>query len=184
MKKVLAVVLAAALLSVTAVGAFAQIPFIQWYFDVNMTQTSADCVPGLQNQFGHIVAVNFNVFLSSVEYSVVYPPTVGWVADLGVNVNQLNIGSSPTGMSSAWVLPLNTFSPTPILRVLYNWVCPDGCYGIQAIEVTDSPNGAISYVRFGDNARFTAIGMVSLACPGPIPTEETSWGKVKALYDE
>jgi hypothetical protein len=183
MKKVLAVVLAVAFLSISAVGAFAQIPFVQWYFDANLTQTSADC-SGQPAQFGYVVAVNFNVFLSSVEYQISYPPSMLWVADLSVNTNQLNIGSTPLSVASVWALPLNTFQPTPIMRVLYDWNCPDGCYGIQPVEVGPHQTGRLSYVRFGDNARFDAIGMVSLVCPGPIPTEETSWGRVKALYDE
>jgi hypothetical protein len=187
MKKVLAVVLAAAFLSLTAVGAFAQIPFVQWYFDANLTQTAADCIdlpiePSTL-QTGHVVAVNFNVFLSSVEYTISYPPSVLWFADVPVNVNQLNIGATETGVASAWALPLNTFSPTPIMRVLYNWNCQGGCYGIQPIEVGPHPTGRLSYVQFGNNVRRDAIGMISLVCPDPIPAEETSWGKVKALYE-
>jgi hypothetical protein len=188
MKKVLAVVLAAALLSVTAVGAFAQIPFVQWYFDANMTQTSTDCVDdGGAFHTGHVVAVNFNIFMSSVEYTISYPPSISWFADVSVNVNQLNIGATPLslgGVASAWTLPLGTFTPTPIMRVLFKWVCPDGCYGIQPIEIGPHPTGRLSYVQFGNNVRRDAIGMISLVCPDPIPVEETSWGKVKALYEE
>jgi hypothetical protein len=188
MKKVLAVVLAAAFVSLTALGAYAQIPNVQWFFDENLTQTSADC-DGSAFNTGYIVAVNFNEFISSVEYTINYPVSgdMTIVGEGSVNALQLNIGNTQTGIASAWALPLNCFQPTVILQVIYSWNscsnCNPGANKNQSIVADIHPTGRLSYVRWPDNTRFDAIGMTSLVCPGAIPTEETSWGAVKALYD-
>jgi hypothetical protein len=185
MKKVLAVVLAAAFVSIMAIGAVAQpVPYVQFYFDRNMTMTAMDC-PGTSTdiQSGYIVAVNFNMLFTAIEYSVAYPPSMLYLADAPVNENQLNIGFSNTGISSAWSLPLLGFEPIRILEVLYQWSCDNGCYDPEAIIVGANPiSGLLQFTRFPDNILFEAIGMTSLVCPGVVPVEETSWGGIKALY--
>jgi hypothetical protein len=37
------------------------------------------------------------------------------------------------------------------------------------------------FVRYSDGALIDVIGMTSLVC-AQVPVEETSWGKLKALY--
>jgi hypothetical protein len=186
MKKVLAVVLAAAFVSITATGAMAQpVPFVQFTFDRNMTITAMDC-PGTSAdvQSGYIVAVNFNVFFTAIEYSVAYSPMMAYLGDVKVNDNQLNIGSSNTGISSAWSLPMSGFEPINILEVLFTWSCDNGCYDPEAILVGTNPTtGLLQYTRWPDNELFSAIGMTSLVCPGAVPVEDTSWGGIKALYE-
>ena len=188
MKKVLAVVLAAAFISITAIGAMAQpVPNVQFYFDRNMTMTAMDC-PGTSAdiQSGYIVAVNFNMFFTAVEYSVPYPPSMLYLADVSVNANQLNVGNSADGISSAWSLPMAGFEPIRILEVLYMWQCDAGCYDAenQAIVVGPYPiSQQLRYTRWPDNTLFDAVGMTSLVCPGPVPVQETSWGGIKALYE-
>jgi hypothetical protein len=187
MKKVLAVVLAAAFVSITATGSMAQpVPFLQFTFDRNMTMTAMDC-PGTSTdiQSGYIVAVNFNQFFTAVEYRVDYSPMMLFVADVSVNALQLNIGFSNTGISSAWSLPMNGFSPIRILEVLYMWSCDNGCYQTpDAIVVGSNPtSGLIQFTQWPTNELFQVIGMTSLTCPGPVPVEETSWGGIKALYE-
>jgi hypothetical protein len=187
MKKVLAVVLAAAFVSIAAIGAMAQpVPFVQFYFDENHTMTAMDCPgPSSTPETGYIVAVNFNVFFTAIEYSVAYPPSMVFVADVRVNANQLNIGNSASGISSAWSLPMAGFNPIRILEVLYMWNCDD-CYDAQNQPIVVGPypiSGLLRYTRWPDNVLFDAVGMTSLVCPGPVPTEETSWGGIKALYE-
>ena len=187
MKKVLAVVLAAAFVSVSTIGAMAQpVPNVQFFFDRNMTMTAMDC-PGTTGDIetGYVVAVNFEAFFSAIEYSVAYPPSMIYIADAPVNVNQLNIGNSNSGISSAWSLPMNGFEPIRILEVLYQWNCDD-CYDAAngAIVVGEFPiSGALRYTRWPDNTLFAAVGMTSLVCPGPVPVQESSWGGIKALYE-
>jgi hypothetical protein len=190
MKKVLAVVLAAAFISLTAVGAYAQIPFVQWYFDNTMTQTTADC-DGSTFQTGFVTAVNFNQLFSSVEYSVSYPWQMVWFADQNVNTEQLNIGNTPTGVASAWSLPMNGFGPIIIMRVIYNW--HSGCTACQGNQngpivvgaaFPIEPTGKVRFIRFPDNLEFEAVGMTSMVCPSGVPVEDTSWGRVKALYQD
>ena len=181
--------LATIFVGLTAFRAYAQIPNVQWFFDANLTQTAFDC-DGTTNQFGYIVAVNFNAFISAVEYKMDYPPTgdLIWRIDIPVNPNQLNIGNTSVGVASAWSLPLDCFQPTVIMQVLYDW---SGCNNCNPAANTNQPivagpnpsSGRLRFVRFPDNAEFDAIGMLSLVCPGTIPVEETTWGQVKALYE-
>jgi hypothetical protein len=187
MKKVLAVVLAAAFVGLTAVGAYAQIANVQWFFDENLTQTSKDC-DGSSNQTGYVVAINFNAFITAVEYMIVYPSDLVPTFDISVNEFQLNIGNTSTGVASTWSLPLDTFQPTVIMQVLYDWNQCGNCNPAAnknqpVLAAADPVSGLLQYLRFPDNASFTAIGMTSLVCPGTVPVEETSWGAVKALYD-
>ncbi|MCH7548656.1 MAG: hypothetical protein IH969_03805 [Candidatus Krumholzibacteriota bacterium] len=180
--------LAAAFVGLTAFSAYAQsVPRVQWFFDADFTQTDKDC-DGSLNNIGYVVAVNFNAFISAVEYRIDYPPRdFSWEFDLVVNENQFFIGSTPFGIASAWSLPLDCFQPTVIMQVLYDW---SGCNNCNPAANTNQPivagpnpsSGRLRFVRFPDNAEFDAIGMLSLVCPGTIPVEETTWGQVKALY--
>ena len=178
--------LATALVCLTAFRAHAQIPCVQWYFDADLTQTDRDC-DGSFAQLGYVTAVNFNVWFSAVEYMVSYPPQIFWMADIPVNENSSCIGSTPVGIACAWKIPMNGFSPVVIMKVQYDWRCPN-CNrprdGSQPVIVGPHPTGRLSYITFALE-RFDAIGMVSMVCKfkPPVPVEETSWGKVKALYD-
>jgi hypothetical protein len=188
MKKVLAVVLAAAFVSLTAFGAYAQpVPNVQWFFDENTTMTAMDCPgTGANPATGYIVAVNFNQFFSSLDYTVAYPPSIMWLADLPVDpIHQLNIGTTPGGIASAWNLPQNGFAPIKVLKVLFNWNCDD-CYSAQNQPIVVGPypgQPSVRFVRWPDNVVFDAVGMTSLVCPGVVPVEETNWGQIKALYE-
>jgi hypothetical protein len=190
MKKVLAVVLAAAFVGLTAYGVQAQTPNIQFYFDVNTTMASMDCPGSGGPVSGYVVAANLGVFFSSIDYSISYPPSMTWVADASVDpVNQLNIGTTPTGVASAWALPQNGFEPIKIMQVLFDWncenLCADALPGGDPLVIQPYPGQtSIRYVRWPDNVVFEAVGMTSLVCPGAVPVEETNWGQVKALYGE
>ena len=183
--------LAPMFVGLTAFSATAQIPNVQWFFDEGLTQTSKDC-DGTTNQIGYVVAVNFNAFISAVEYIVEYPPSgdMQWLSDIPVNENQLNIGNTSAGVASAWSLPLDCFQPTVIMRVLYDWNRCGNCDNLnnqyQPIIVGADPiSGQLRFVRWPDNAEFQAIGMLSLVCDttNPPAVEETTWGHVKALYE-
>ncbi|MCH7548849.1 MAG: hypothetical protein IH969_04815 [Candidatus Krumholzibacteriota bacterium] len=181
--------LATVFVGLTAFRAYAQIPNVQWFFDANLTQTAFDC-DGTTNQFGYIVAVNFNAFISAVEYKINYPTSgdILWVADISVHASQLNIGNTTIGVASAWSLPLNCFQPTVIMQVLYDWRnCGDCTPIVNLIQLIlagpDPTSGRLRFVRFPDNAEFDAIGMTSLVCGAILPVAETTWGQVKALYE-
>ena len=70
-----------------------------------------------------------------------------------------------------------------VCEVLVTWMC-DACVGNENAELVVNPyfnQTDVQATRWPDNVLFTAIGMTSLVC-ATVPTEETSWGKVKALY--
>ncbi len=184
--------LAAAFVGLTAFSAYAQsVPRVQWFFDADFTQTDKDC-DGSLNNIGYVVAVNFNMFISSVEYMIQYPAKMTWTFDIPMNANQLNLGNTSVGVASAWTLPLDCFQPTVIMQVLYDWRCGncDNPYDKnQPIVVGPDPtSGLLRFIRWPDNAEFQAIGMVSFVCyftgpPPPTPVEPTTWGRIKALYE-
>ena len=178
--------LATALVCLTAFSAHAQFfPRVQWFFDADLTQTDKDC-DGSLAQLGYIVATDFNAWFSAVEYTVPYPHQMSWLADISVNENQVNIDFTSIGVASAWTIPMNGFSPVVIMKVLYDWRCgncnkPSNAYG--PIVVGPHPSGRLSFVTFALE-RFDAMGMTSMVCLLPFPVEPTTWGRVKALYDD
>jgi hypothetical protein len=163
----------------------AQTPFIAVYFDQSyqaQTPLGSSCpgidVPGTL----YIALLNANVFVTGVEFAVDYPPEMTWVADL--NKQPVTVGTTPTGFSMGWSLPQNGFSPIDICEVLFTWNC-DGCAvtNIPIVVIPSPITGFLGFTDFPDNNLFPAVGLTSLICP-TIPTEKTSWGKVKSLYGE
>lgn len=189
MKKVLAVVSALVLLSF-AVGANAQgVPNFQVYFDAAGSQAvhPAPC-PG----FGvldtwHVIANNVNSFFNVAEFSIAYPPNVVWLADspaldpIGGGANQ--IGSTPTGTALGWAIQMNGFNSILVCKLLVLWNCAD-CAGWDNTPVVVGPgfNGTLVVTLPGNNI-LPMVGMTSTICATPVPVENKTWGKVKALYN-
>jgi len=165
-------------------SAQAQVKNVQVYFDANLTQTSQGCGTGLQTL--HVVAQGFGMWLAAIQYQVNFPAEVTWVADIA-DPNRLDIGTSVAGIASAWTIPQNAFSSVKILDILVQWDPACTCTGASPKPIVVGPHpqtGDIRAVRWPDNVLFTGIvGMTALVCPGAVPVEETSWGKVKALYN-
>jgi hypothetical protein len=192
MKKALAGVLAVAFAGSMAGAAIAQVPYVQVYFDPALTQTQAVCpgTPPLQPPPDelHVVYVNWNMNLSEVEFSISYPPVLVWVGDQLVDPNtQTSLGASPGGIAIATAncCPFNGFAPVEVLRPLVLWGQCDCNQGPQPLVVGGyTPFGKVnpSAVRREDFQEFEGVGMTSLICPGPIATEQSTWGQVKALY--
>ena len=181
MKTLLAVtaVLAAALM---ATGTHAQTPTVGVFFDQYFTRMDKDCPAGGGVDSVFVVAQNFNVFVTGIEYAINYPPTITWLSDYGTP--PVTIGTTPTGISEGFALPVNGFFPIVVAKVLFVWNC-DGC------TITDSPivvsaHPISGFVRATDYPNYdyiNAVGMTSLVC-ATVPTEETSWGRIKSLYGE
>jgi hypothetical protein len=192
MKKALAGVLAVAFAGCMAGAAVAQVPYVQVYFDPALTQTQASC-PGTPPFTPppvelHVVYINWNMNISEVEFSISYPPALLWVGDSLVDPDtQAFIGQSPTGIAIATAncCPFDGSAPVEVLRPLVLWGNCDCNQGPQALVVGGyTPFGKTqpSAVRREDFVEFLGIGMTSLICPGPIATEQSTWGQVKALY--
>jgi hypothetical protein len=166
-------------------SAYAQTPNIQIYFDENFTEAGANCPdtpPGTVIDTFFVVANNFNMWMSAIEFMIVYPSQISWLGD--ILDTPTKIGNSVTGISIAWTLPLNAFDNPVVLKVTFAWMC-QGCVGSEnaPIDVVANPNqGFLRAVRWPDNVPFDAIGMRSLICP-TVPVEDTSWGQIKAMYN-
>jgi hypothetical protein len=201
MKKVLAGVLVASLVGLMAGAATAQVPNIQCYFNGNVafnsfngTQLVACEAPGTPQNV-YVVMNNWNMFVQAVEFSIDYPAALFRTGETAP-ANTLVIGGSPSnggtgGIAIAWNLPQNGFDPLLALSVQTVWTSSCDCNaGPQALVVrgynySNPGNGGNTdpvAVRWPDYAEFSGVGLTSLVCPGPVSTEETTWGGVKALY--
>lgn len=192
MKKALAGVLAVAMVGVLAGSAMAQVPNVQVYFDPAHTQTQTTC-PGGAPFAGppvelYVVANNWNMNITGIDFSISYPPSLVWVADnLPDPLTQVAVGQSPTGVAVAYAncCFLNGFLSVEVLRPLVIWGVCDCNQPPQAVVVGGyTPLGKTqpTVVRKEDFTEHSGVGMTSLICPGAIATEPTTWGQVKALY--
>jgi hypothetical protein len=187
MKKVLAVVLAVAFVSMWAYAATAQTPHVVVFFDEGAwTQTTEVCRGNGVLDTLAVVAVNFGMWMSAIEYSITYPDistaSLVWLADMPVA--PLNIGNTAAGVASSWPLPQNAFAPLGVMNVLVKWLCDD-CSASTNAPIIAGPHlvtGFVRATRWPDNVLFEGTGLTSLVCP-VVPVEEKTWGGVKALYD-
>jgi len=192
MKKALAGVLAVALVGVMAGSAMAQVPNVQVYFDPNYTQTQAQC-PGTPPFLGlpvelHVVMNIWNMNVTGVDFSISYPPALMWLNDtLPDPLTMVSIGDSPGGIAIAYAncCDQDGFQPIEVLKPVVLWGVCDCNQPPQALVVGGyAPLGKTtpSAIRKEDFVEFSGLGMTSLICPGPIATEQSTWGQVKALY--
>jgi hypothetical protein len=195
MKKVLAVVIAVAFISIGAVSSDAQVPNVQIYFDANLTQTQGLCQGIGIPQTLYVVYQNFNAAISTTEFGI----------DWGVNGAALwfggdvhipgalflgtswQAGALTDGVTITYPIPQNGFGPMVAMWIQAFWNCDTcdlGGGNFQKIEVKPHDGtGNILCVTFATFQTIHGIGMNAHACPGAISTEEATWGKVKALYN-
>jgi len=168
--------------------AMAQTENFQVYFDDLYQEGAADC-PGMGVlDTLYVVANNLNEFFTAAEFSVQLPAELLWVADLPNT--PLAIGNTQSGVAYSWSLPQDGFAPYELTRMLVTWNCND-CSGIPSpggqVVVTKNlanPPAVLNprFARHPDDVLIDVIGMTSLVC-AQVPVEETSWGRVKALYN-
>jgi len=188
MKKALAGVLAVALVGVLAGSAMAQVPNIQVYFDPAHTQTQTTCGTAGPPVSLYVVMNNWNFNITAVDFSIAYPPSLIFVADVLPDPLTSNmIGVSPTGIAIAYAncCAQDGFQAVEVDRPLVIWGPCDCNHGPQPVVVGGyTPLGKTqpSAVRKEDFLEFAGLGMTSLICAGEIATEPTTWGQVKALY--
>jgi len=173
-------------------------PHLSIYFDPAYTQTSADCYGhGYDVGYLYIVAEDFDVFIAGVEFSVEYPTEILWVADY--DVPPVTLGQTPTGISMAWALPQNGFSPLLLMRALFLWNCDHCTRGDVPICIRAHPySGYVRATRFPGYEYVYATVQAACICPmcvgpmcagsacdcpqPPVPVEDMSWGRIKGLY--
>lgn len=177
------------LMVISAVTVSAQTPFIAVYFD-DSYQTESTIAPGGCPGVGvldtlYIALTNANAWVSGVEFAVDYPPQITHMADLGTQ--PVTVGTTPTGISMGWGTPQNGYSTVPICAVMVLWNC-DACPadpgdGIPMVVLPNPATNFLGYTDFPNFVPFNAVGLTSYVC-ATVPTEDTTWGKVKALYGE
>jgi hypothetical protein len=173
------------LMVISAAAVSAQTPFIAVYFD-NSYQVESTVNPGGCPGFGvidtlYIAMTNANSLVSGVEFSVNYPPELFFLADMGTP--PVTIGTTQSGISMGWATPQNGFGTILICSVLVQWQCTTCPSANIPLPVLIHPNTAfLGYTDFPNFAQFPATGLTSLIC-ATVATEETTWGKVKALYE-
>lgn len=189
MRKVLAVVIVAAILCVGALSASAQVPNVQIYFDKYLTATQGYCGGfGVKDTLS-VVANNFNMFMSTIEYSIVPPAAdAAWTGDIQVP-GALFLGQSPTGITITYPIPRNAFVACIVMYYEITWLCSDCDVDAPAhnvpIVVQGHPyNGLITAIEWNTYREVYGVGMTSLICPLGVSTEESTWGRVKSLYSE
>ena len=180
-------VVLALVVSVTAVSA--QTPYIAVYFNDALTQegllaTAAESCPGLNVPGELFIAFsNANAWVSAVEFAVDYPPQIVHLAD--ADTQPVTVGQTPNGLSMGWSTPQNGFlSAIFVCRVIFLWNC-DGCQAtkVPIVVVPHPATNFLGYTDFPNFNQFPAVGLTALFC-ATVPTEDTTWGQVKALYGE
>lgn len=202
MRILLAVVIATAIICIGASVAGAQVPNVQVYFDPLLQTTQADCGDHFVGHVDslYVVMNNFNMFVSTVEFSIdIQCAGAPWnrlvyLGDsfYGTNVvgpPPLVLGNSLTGVTATWPLPQNAFNPFICMKIKVLWQC-DACPvappfdGCPIIVMPHMMTGLLQAIEWQTFRQVQGVGMASLVCPEPISTEETTWGRVKALYTE
>jgi hypothetical protein len=180
--KTLLAVTAVLAVSLIGTGVHAQTPMVSVFFDQALTRMDEDCPSGGGIDSAFVVASNFNTFFAGIEYSINYPTTMTWLADYGTP--PVTIGSTPTGISEGFSLPQNGFFRIVVAKVLFAWNC-SGCT-ITDDPVIVSPHPITGFIGVTDYPNYdfiNGVGMTSLVC-ATVPTDETTWGRIKSLYGE
>jgi hypothetical protein len=185
-KRALATALTLALTMLMVGIASAQTPYIAVYFNAGHSQEAKDCPgPGPVVDTWYIAALNFNMFLSGAEFMVSYPPAVTWLADAATP--PVTLGNTPTGITMGFPFPQNGFNTVDLCQVVVLWNC-ETCmdpYLNNLVRVIPHPGtgflGAVDYPGFN---LVPSVGLTAVLCACTIPTEQTTWGQVKSLYNE
>jgi hypothetical protein len=179
------IVVVMAILGVPRPGT-AQVPYIQIYFDENLQWDFAgqcpNTDPGEVVERIYIAAHNFNIFMSSIEYRVEYPPELPWVDDV-VDPAYQYTGDSPTGIVITFPEPVDGSRTVLLERAMIVWYCRL-CItdlDIQVVVVPHPTSGKVRAISWPDGEVVEGVGMRSLICP-TLPVESSTWGEVKALY--
>lgn len=161
--------------------AYAQQPIIQPVFGVDPLQYTENCPGvGVQDEI-YFVALNFDMFIAGVQFAVVYPPLMTWLAD--VDIPPVTIGSTPGGISCGYGVPLNGYSTVVLFRALIVWNCASCEVLNEKVEVVAHPVfGTIEASDWPDFGLINPWGGDALVCAAP-PTEATTWGRLKSLYN-
>jgi hypothetical protein len=182
-KRVIATGFALVLLALLIAPASAQTGYVAVYFNEGMSIEQKNCQGVGVFDTLTIGMVNWNMFISGVQFRVLYPAQMVHVADF--NFPPVTQGSTPAGFATGFGLPQNGFSRVFVTNVLVIWTC-DVCTSTNVpVPVVGHPllGNTVTATQWPANNKVNGIGLTALLC-ATVPTEETTWGKVKSLYSE
>ncbi|UCG53441.1 MAG: hypothetical protein JSW58_07765 [Candidatus Latescibacterota bacterium] len=183
MRAVLAIAAILAIVMLLPASADAQpSPTVRVYFDEDCTQGSKDCPVGGGTDIAYVVAMDFAQFISGVEYSIVYPASMIWLADL--DTPPVTVGSTPTGISEAWAIPQDGVNGFLVARIQFQWNCNGCTVENDPVQVRPHPmTGKVRATNFPDYDFIDATGMTALVC-STVATDETTWSRIKAMFTD
>lgn len=176
----------------------AQTPYLQAYFEPALTTTNGDCPfapAGTVLDTLYVVAHDFGAQLSSLEFSISFPPQLTWMTDITDPTASVT-GQSPLGINISWPTPLDATGPAVVMRVQVVWMCDiclcPGTGGVLCFDVHPG-SGFLRASTWPDQNVITGDSGTSIICTMcgewrtcatlPSPVERATWGHVKAMYE-
>lgn len=163
---------------------WSQIPHLGVKFtDEGWFQYYSECRGFLVADTLDVVATNFNMYMSTIEFGI-SPPVIHAYYNGDVHIpGALWIGNSVNyGVWITYPRPLNAFEPVVVMRIAVVWLCDTCNYMEEAVRVLPNfSSGLLRAVEWKTYRVAEFIGITSHIC-GMVATEQTTWGKVKALY--
>ncbi len=171
-------------------------PEIHIYFNSELTQNSADCPAAPAGTVAikiYVVAENFTEPISRIEYRLIYPSPLMWFGD--VTVSGTTTGNTGTGIVHTWAMPQDASGKLVLAESSVLWMC-DNCTGYSSSRFcvdSHSETGYLRAARASDSVWIYPLSLGAMicgcgsdepiSCTVTVPTEESSWGKIKAIYD-
>lgn len=175
--------LLSALVCFFSVVSQAQVPIVQVYLDENLTVTNphSGCPPFGTVDTLYVVASGFATLISDIEYSI------DAHANFDFALEQFPPGFTGVGLTAEGVAisfggPINASAKVIVETIVGLWYCDCGSLKFPYITVgPHSGSGKIQASRWPDMMKIEATGGYNSLCP-VLPTEPSSWGRIKALY--
>lgn len=165
----------------------AQTGYVAVYFDNGFSVEQKNCPGAGVLDTLYVAMVNWNMNLGGVQFAIDYPAAITHIADF--NKPAATIGNTPDtdatgGFAAGFAIPRNGFFPVFVTSVLIQWNCLDCSTDNIPLPVIGHTQlgGTVKATRWPDAAPFVGVGLTALVC-ATVPTEETTWGKVKSLYE-
>jgi hypothetical protein len=163
-----------------------QTPTVQIYFDEQLQVPHRDnCGAILTFDTLYVVASSFNAQIVDIEYLVDVSSwgAMWWIVDL-IQPTYTATGESYAGIRVAFPSPVDATGAFLIQRIMVYWMCD--CSGVELHYVMVLPHpisGKVQATRWPDMTKIEGQGLAGVICP-VLPVEETTWGSIKALYQD